>query len=77
MFPMNRSNFEWLKLGKERTVAENNDVEMMLLEVRPSNISAINLYSNLGFNEIARRKDYYPAKKGREDAIVFARHLFN
>ena len=49
---------------------------MMLLEVRPSNIAAIYLYTNLGFNEIARRKDYYPASKGREDAIVFARHLF-
>jgi ribosomal-protein-alanine N-acetyltransferase len=26
----------------------------------------------MGFNEIGTRKDYYPAKKGREDAVVMA-----
>jgi ribosomal-protein-alanine N-acetyltransferase len=45
----------------------------MFLEVRPSNPNAIKLYQSLGFNEIGRRKDYYPARKGREDALVMAR----
>lgn len=47
----------------------------ILLEVRPSNIAAIHLYQSCGFNEIGRRKDYYPAENGREDALLFAREL--
>lgn len=40
------------------------------LEVRVSNQTAINLYRDLGFEEIERRKDYYPAADGREDALI-------
>ena len=47
----------------------------MLLEVRPSNTAAINCYNAAGFNEIGSRKDYYPAANGREDALLFARHI--
>ena len=58
------------------TVAEREGVEMMFLEVRPSNESAIRLYHRLGFNEVGRRKDYYPATDGkREDALILARSL--
>ncbi len=46
-----------------------------LLEVRPSNIAAYRLYTGLGFDEIGIRKNYYPAAKGREDAILLARDL--
>ncbi len=47
----------------------------MFLEVRPSNVSAIALYENMGFNEMAVRRGYYPAdptisKTGREDAVL-------
>ena len=42
----------------------------ILLEVRPSNIAALALYSSTGFSEIAVRRDYYPAGAGREDAVV-------
>jgi ribosomal-protein-alanine N-acetyltransferase len=42
----------------------------MFLEVRASNISAIALYENIGFNEMAVRRGYYPAHQGREDAIL-------
>ena len=49
--------------------------ERIFLEVRPSNPNAIALYESLGFNEIARRANYYPAKAGREDAIVMALEL--
>ncbi|MEY4718596.1 MAG: ribosomal-protein-alanine N-acetyltransferase [Pseudomonadota bacterium] len=45
--------------------------EKVFLEVRPSNPRAITLYRKLGFNEIGIRKNYYPAKEGREDAIMF------
>ena len=49
--------------------------ERVFLEVRPSNKRAIALYHNLGFNEIGKRPNYYPAKRGREDAIVMAMEL--
>jgi ribosomal-protein-alanine N-acetyltransferase len=49
--------------------------ERIFLEVRPSNPPAIALYDSLGFNEIARRANYYPAVGGREDAIVMALEL--
>ena len=51
-------------------IAKNNQMAHMFLEVRHSNISAIVLYENLGFNEMAIRRGYYPAANGREDAIL-------
>ena len=49
--------------------------EKIFLEVRPSNPGAIDLYHKTGFREIGVRKAYYPAKEGREDAIMFALDL--
>jgi len=49
--------------------------ERVFLEVRPSNPRAIALYDDLGFNEIGRRPNYYPAANGREDAVVMAIEL--
>jgi len=49
--------------------------ERVFLEVRPSNPRAIALYHDIGFNEIGRRPRYYPAKNGREDALVMAIEL--
>ncbi|MER2096706.1 MAG: ribosomal protein S18-alanine N-acetyltransferase [Pseudomonas qingdaonensis] len=46
------------------------------LEVRASNQSAYRLYERFGFNEIGRRRDYYPVAGGREDALVMACTLF-
>lgn len=46
------------------------------LEVRASNQSAYRLYERYGFNEIGRRRDYYPVAGGREDALVMACTLF-
>lgn len=42
------------------------------LEVRSSNQTAYRLYERYGFNEVGRRRDYYPAVGGREDALVMA-----
>ncbi len=53
-------------------IAKKNKVNSVFLEVRPSNLSAICLYEAMGFNEISLRKNYYPAKSGREDAVVMA-----
>ncbi len=51
-------------------IARNHHAVNMFLEVRPSNVSAIALYENIGFNEMAIRRNYYPAKSGREDAVL-------
>jgi ribosomal-protein-alanine N-acetyltransferase len=42
----------------------------VFLEVRPSNPRAIALYQSLGFHEVGRRRAYYQAEVGREDALV-------
>lgn len=56
-------------------LARRKRVQVALLEVRMSNTSAYKLYTQLGFDEIGIRKDYYPARYGREDAIILARDL--
>ncbi len=48
---------------------------LIVLEVRRSNDRAQQLYSQAGFNEMSVRKDYYPAKQGREDAILMGMDL--
>lgn len=53
-------------------VAERRHAEVVFLEVRPSNVVACKLYDSLGFNEIGRRRNYYPAHDGHEDALVLA-----
>ena len=45
-------------------------VNGMVLEVRPSNLIAQNLYKSEGFKLVGVRKHYYPAAQGREDALV-------
>lgn len=55
--------------------SEQSGVDMILLEVRRSNQSAIELYQSEGFHELGVRKAYYPAHDGREDAIIFAKYL--
>jgi len=46
-------------------------VNGMLLEVRPSNRSAVRFYERHGFVPIGLRRSYYPADKGkREDAMM-------
>lgn len=47
----------------------------LLLEVRPSNKAALDLYQHFGFVRIGMRKGYYPAHGGREDALVLAHSL--
>jgi len=48
---------------------------IILLEVRRSNLRAQQLYLNSGFNEMSVRRDYYPAHNGREDAILMGMEL--
>ena len=50
--------------------AKESGVLNMFLEVRSSNVPAIALYEKIGFVEISVRRGYYPAKEGREDAVL-------
>ena len=56
-------------------LARGRGAQRVFLEVRPSNKPAIALYHDEGFNEIGRRPRYYPARDGREDALVMALEL--
>jgi len=49
--------------------------ETVFLEVRTSNTAAIALYHSSGFVDLAVRRDYYPARGGREDALIMKREL--
>ncbi|MFK4754543.1 ribosomal protein S18-alanine N-acetyltransferase [Oceanobacter antarcticus] len=55
-------------------VAANGN-ERMFLEVRESNRAAIAVYEKLGFCQVGVRSNYYPAKQGREDALMYCQEL--
>lgn len=58
-------------LDKVAARARGMGVLSVLLEVRPSNERALDVYRRYGYVEIGRRRAYYPAYQGqREDAIV-------
>jgi ribosomal-protein-alanine N-acetyltransferase len=50
--------------------ASQAGMQDVFLEVRPSNMHAIALYQSVGFIEVGRRRGYYQAVEGREDALV-------
>ncbi len=51
--------------------ARRHPIQKIQLEVRCSNVSAIQLYRNCGFVEVGTRKNYY---EGREDALLMDYH---
>ncbi len=53
--------------------ARNHKAETTFLEVRPSNEAARRFYEKRGFVEVGMHTNYYPARFGREDAIIMAR----
>ncbi|MBU3551788.1 MULTISPECIES: ribosomal protein S18-alanine N-acetyltransferase [Polynucleobacter] len=59
-------------------VAAQQKIPRIILEVRPSNESALALYQKLKYEQIGVRKNYYPAStesRDREDAIVMAKSI--
>ncbi len=56
---------------------KSNGIHTVFLEVRSSNMPAINLYNKCAFVEVGVRNGYYPAKNGREDAIVMALEILD
>ena len=55
--------------------ARESGADTILLEVRQSNIIAIQLYLSADFHELGVRTGYYPDHNGREDAIILAKSL--
>lgn len=52
---------------------QQNQVIALLLEVRVSNLPAIQLYEKLGFQQVGRRPKYY--HNPREDALILRKEL--
>ncbi|CAN5343811.1 ribosomal protein S18-alanine N-acetyltransferase [soil metagenome] len=58
-------------LDQAASLAREKKMHSLLLEVRPSNARALAVYLRYGFEQIGRRKSYYPAAGNlREDALV-------
>jgi [ribosomal protein S18]-alanine N-acetyltransferase len=59
-------------------VAAQQKLPRIILEVRPTNTAALQLYLKLGYEQIGVRKNYYPASPetgSREDALVMAKSI--
>jgi len=56
-------------------IAREHDAKVLFLEVRPTNEVGQRLYAGYGFKQVGVRRGYYPAHRGREDAIVLALDL--
>jgi ribosomal-protein-alanine N-acetyltransferase len=72
----------WQRQGRGRdmlhyvlALARQSSALKVFLEVRPTNLAGIALYAAMGFIEIAIRRGYYPARRGREDALVMQLEL--
>ncbi len=55
--------------------ARRRGADTLTLEVRTTNGRARRLYQSMGFHEVGTRPGYYPAARGREDALILARSL--
>ena len=56
-------------------VSRESGADTILLEVRESNIVAMQLYLSADFHQLGVRTGYYPDHEGREDAIILAKSL--
>jgi [ribosomal protein S18]-alanine N-acetyltransferase len=70
---------QWRRQGLGRrllrrllALARERGADTAFLEVRVSNDAARGLYAAEGFCEIGTRREYYPSRHGREDAVVLA-----
>lgn len=56
-------------LGEAIEICRRENAQQGFLEVRRSNVGAIDLYKKFGFIQVGTRKNYYPDNK--EDALLF------
>ncbi|WP_022819441.1 ribosomal protein S18-alanine N-acetyltransferase [Fusobacterium russii] len=66
---------EYRNRGIAQSLLENIKEKAIFLEVRQSNITAMNFYLKNGFRKISERKNYY--KDNNEDAIVMKMEVGN
>jgi ribosomal-protein-alanine N-acetyltransferase len=64
-----------LLLNHLTQMSRESGADTILLEVRQSNIIAMQLYLSADFHELGVRTGYYPDHEGREDAIILAKSL--
>ncbi len=74
-FPYRRQGYAEQLLRYVLGYAKSQQIGMAYLEVRRSNVAALNLYRKFHFLQIAERKNYYVDAKGTEDALIFAKDL--
>ncbi len=64
-----------LMLNHLTQVSRESGADTILLEVRQSNVIAMQLYLSADFHELGVRSGYYPDHDGREDALILAKSL--
>ena len=69
---LQRKGLGRLMLREILNAAGQKTTRRVFLEVRSSNIAAINLYRSVGFAEIGVRRGYYQNDHGNEDALMMA-----
>ena len=62
-----------LKISEKKSI--NKGVSDIFLEVRESNKNAISFYKKNGYKYVGIRKNYYKNSPGREDGLIFTKHL--
>jgi ribosomal-protein-alanine N-acetyltransferase len=70
--PCQRRGLGAMLLEQLLGAAQAYGADVLFLEVRPSNAAARALYRRRGFRQAGVRKGYYPARKGREDALLLS-----
>ncbi|OGT79671.1 MAG: ribosomal-protein-alanine N-acetyltransferase [Gammaproteobacteria bacterium RIFCSPLOWO2_02_FULL_61_13] len=73
--PLHRHGLGRFLLDRMLELAADHRAQVIFLEVRPSNLAAQRLYQGAGFNEVGVRRNYYPARVAREDAMIMARQF--
>jgi ribosomal-protein-alanine N-acetyltransferase len=73
--PLQRRGYGRRLLEHLVKVARSYGAHVMFLEVRPTNEAARRLYLAYGFEQVGVRRGYYPARDGREDALLLTYRL--
>lgn len=60
-------------LARMEELLREKELQWLTLEVRPSNQSALGLYTSQGFRQVGRRPRYY--QKPTEDAILMTKYF--
>jgi ribosomal-protein-alanine N-acetyltransferase len=73
-------NYQRQGLGRDMllhllNIGQQHGADTAFLEVREANTIALQLYRQVGFNEIGIRRNYYPCSTGRMNAIMLAKVL--